>query len=152
MARQVYIRPFDKEKDAKLLVEWLYANREQNRFDPELFKGDRATIYVAFDETGILGFIPVARCYLVESLAFKPGTSPQVRSQALRAWQEVFIHRALEQNIYTAFFGTYEQNLLDFAVDHSWSEEKRLIARLKFSELEKKTEAAGNADNDQPGS
>jgi len=76
MAHQVWIRPFNKDTDARLLVEWLFAGREQNRFDPEQFKKGQVRVFTAFDESGIIGFIPVARCYLVESLAFKPGLSP----------------------------------------------------------------------------
>lgn len=92
MSHQVWVRPYDEEKDKKLLVEWLYAGRHGNRFDPELFLGyllpDKkklVEIFTAFDEREILGFIPVRLAYVAESLAFKPGTAPVTEAKALQA-------------------------------------------------------------------
>ena len=143
MAHQVWVRPFKPETDAKLLVEWLYAGREKNRFDPEIFKRKQVEIYTAFDDSGIVGFIPVTKCYLVESLAFKPGLSPITEAQALQSWQRAFVHKAAEHQVPQAFFVTFDETVLEFAKRYGWKEVVVPMVNLDFNQLEGKPPKEG---------
>lgn len=138
MAHQVWVRPFQAETDAKLLVEWLYAGREKNRFDPEIFRKKQVEIWTAFDDTGIVGFIPVARCYLVESLAFKPGIDPRVEAQALQSWQRVQVNEAFKNNVADAFFVTFDETVLEFAKRYGWKDVVVPMVNMHFAGLEGK--------------
>ena len=104
-------------------------------------------IFTAFDDTGIIGFIPVARCYLVESLAFKPGLSPITEGQALQAWQRVFVNEAFETNTSDAFFVTFDKEVLEFAKRYGWKDVEVPMVNLRFAELEGKPEGKKDADN-----
>ena len=140
MSKQVWVRLYNEEDPAevKLLVEWLYARRAENRFDPELFKKKQVKIWTAFNETGIVGFIPVTLSYTLESLAFAPGTSPVVEARALQAMQAVLVHRASENRIPSAYFVTFDTEVREFAKRYGWKDVVVPMVGLKFSDLEGK--------------
>jgi hypothetical protein len=147
MAVQVWVRLYN-EKDPierKLFVEWLYARRAENRFNPEIFVKNQVKIWTAFDETGIRGFIPLTVAYVLESLAFAPGTPPIVEATALKAMQAVLIHRASENNIPDAYFVTRDEAVLAFAKKYGWRDVAVPLLNLHFSDLEGKHES-----NDKP--
>jgi hypothetical protein len=145
MASQVWIRPYDEKRDKIKLAEYLYANREKNRFDPEVFKREQAEIYVAFDSTGVVGFIPVVNGNQVESLAFRPGLSPVTEAKALQSWMKVFVFQSFQKNIPDAFFVTFDQTVQEFAGRYGWKPVVVPMLNLRFANLEKE---AGDADND----
>lgn len=122
MSEQVWVRPYVAEKDHKLLAEWLFLLREKNRFDPEIFKKGQAEIYVCFDSTGPVMFVPIVSGNQVESLALKPGLSPVTAAKAFQAWQHVFIWELHKRNIPDAFFFTYDKTVLEFAQRYGWRE------------------------------
>lgn len=134
----VWIRPYDKAKDHKLLAEWLFALRERNRFDPQIFDRGQAEIYVAFDATGTLGFIPVVNGNQVESLALKPGLPPMTASRVFQAWQHVFVYEMHKRNIPDAFFVTFDESVLKFAQrgDGGWRPVVVPMLNLHVSDLE----------------
>jgi hypothetical protein len=144
MAAQVWIRPYDEKRDKITLAEYLYANREKNRFDPEIFKRDQVKIYVAFDDSGVVGFIPVVNGNQVESLAFRPGLSPITEAKALQAWQHVFVYHAFENNIPDAFFVTFDETVQEFAGRYGWKPVVVPMLNLRFANLEKE---AGDANH-----
>jgi len=124
--------------ERKLFIEWLYARRAENRFSPEIFEKKQAQIWTAFDDTGIRGFIPITVAYILESLAFAPGTPPIIEAKALQAMQAVLIHRASEKNVGDAFFVTYDENVVAFAKKYGWNDVKVPALNLHFSDLEGK--------------
>jgi len=149
MANMVYIRPYDKDTDAKLLVEWLYAGRESNLFDPEIFRRGQAVIFTAFDDSGIIGFIPVVLCYLVESLAFKPGLPSVTEMKALVAFQHVLVHKALEQNVPDTFCVTLNEDLLRHMERYGWRPAVAPLRNLHFADLERKDKENPDAGDDK---
>lgn len=136
MPSQVYVRPYDRKRDAPLLVEWLYASRGKNRFDPAIFERGQAEIYTAFDDSGPVGFIPVVNGNQVESLAFRPGLPPMTQARAFQAWQHVMVYRGFEKNIPDAFFVTFDEEVLKFAAHYGWKRVVVPMLNLNFSGLE----------------
>jgi len=137
MSHQVWVRPF-RDEDKKVHAEWLYAGRDKNRFDPDIFTKKQAKVYVAFDDTGIVGFIPVVNGNIVESLAFKPGLSPITEAAALRAWQTVMIYEMHVNNIPDAYFVTFDETVLEFAQRYGWKAVVVPMINLHVSNLEGK--------------
>ena len=136
MSNQVWIRPYDKDRDARTLVDWLYAGRDKNRFDPDIFKKGQAQVYVAFDDTGTVGFIPVVNNNQVESLAFRPGLSPVTEAKALQAWMHVMVYKMYELNIPDAFFVTFDETVLAFAGRYNWRSVVVPMLNLHLKSLE----------------
>lgn len=142
--KNVWVRPFNHRSpgEKKLFVEWLYAARDKNRFDPKLFElapdGSflRCRVLTCFNDQEIVGFIPVTIAFQLESLAFKPGLEPTTEARALQAMQHYLVHRAAEQNISDAFFCTYDESVLEFAQRYGWSKTVVPMLNLHFKDLE----------------
>lgn len=137
----VWVRMYNENEpvEKRLFAAWLYARRQENRFNPEIFEKKQVQIWTVFDETGIRGFIPIAVVYLLESLAFMPGTPPIVEAKALEAMQAALIHRASEKNVPDAIFFSTDENVLNYARKHGWKDNVVPGVRLHFSDLEGKS-------------
>lgn len=133
---QVYIRPYNKEKDHGLLAEWLFTLRAKNRFDPGIFERGQAAVYTAFDDSGVLGFIPVVNGNQVESLAFRPGLPATTIARVFQAWVHVFVYEAHCKNIPDAFFVTFDEGVLKFAESYGWKPVVVPMLNLRISALE----------------
>lgn len=138
MSRDVYARPYDKDDplERQKLVEWLHARRRENRFDPRIFEEGQAQVITCFDETGIVGFVPVTLAFVLESLAFPPGTSPLVEAQALRAAQGHLVWQANKERIPNAFFVTFDEDVRQIAQRHGWKPVAVPMLNLDFNGLE----------------
>src|SRR5277367_3042953 len=119
MSKQIWIRPMKSEPqytaeevfaEKKLFAEYLYANREKNRFDPEIFLKNQCKVFVAYDDEKIRGFVPVRTSYTIESLAMEPGLSPITEAKVLQAFQHTLVNKAAENNVHDANFCTFDQD------------------------------------------
>ena len=142
MSRMVYTRPFNagSKHEKRLLLEWLHARREENRFDPELFLRDQVRILTCFDEGGILGFVPVATCFLLESLAFKPGTDRVAEARCLEAVQHHLTHQAVANQVPYAFFVTTDEDVIKLSERRGWKKSVVPVLSFDFNKLEPKVE------------
>jgi hypothetical protein len=62
-------------KDIKLFSEWLYANRDKNHFDVDVF-GYKSTRILAVEKNGEpAGFLPLQFTLMTDAFAPKPGMS-----------------------------------------------------------------------------
>lgn len=141
MRQSVYTRPFNEKdpEEKKLFAEWLFAMREKNRFDPAIFEKGQVTILTCFDEGGILGFVPVALAYVLESLAFRPGISPATEARCLEAVQHHLVHCAIEKNMPYAFFVTFDEEVQEFAQRrYGWKKTEVPMLTFDFNKLEPK--------------
>jgi len=134
--KQVYVR-LAKDEELPLMAKWLYEGRAKNRFDPQIFLKKQVRIYVAFNETGILGFIPVAAVYLVESLSFRPDVTKVEEAKSLEAFQKVLVNEAFAHNVPDAFFCTYDEDVQKFVQHYDWKPVTVPFFNLHFDDLQK---------------
>jgi len=135
MRRQVWVRKYNEKTDRKLFLDFLYAGREENRFDPRIFEKNQTTIFTCYDEGGIVGFIPVVVCMAVESLAWRPGLPASVRAQALKSFQVVLVEKASEMNAPYAFMATTNETYADFLTQYGWKRAVVPVLTLPFADL-----------------
>jgi hypothetical protein len=147
MAKPIYIRPYNKDTDALLLATWLYAGRDENLFDPGLFERKQVMIFTAFDETGVVGFIPVAVVYLVESLAFRPGLPDVTKTKALLSFQQVLVSKAAEGNVPDAFCVAQDERFLRFMERYGWRRPVAAMRNLHFADFERRPPEDDHANN-----
>jgi hypothetical protein len=141
MSNQVWVRPMnDTPEERKMLAEFLYRCREQNRFDPSIFTKNQVKVFVAYDQEGIVGFIPVRLSYKLESLSWRADVSPVTQSKALLAVQQVLGCKAAENNIPDVYATTTDPTLIRFAEHYGWETVDMPVIKLKFSNLEKPNE------------
>ncbi|MHB8501522.1 MAG: hypothetical protein ACYDHE_11330 [Candidatus Acidiferrales bacterium] len=138
MDHQVYLRPYNSKNapEKKLFIEWLYAQRELNRFDPELFTREQVKVYTLFDrQMGIVGFTTVGVVYLMDYQIFRPGLADSIKASALKSVQHFLVFKAGENNVPSAFFRPSDERYSNFAQNYGWKEDKLLW--LRFADLEK---------------
>ena len=142
MRLQVYVRNYDAKRDKQKFVEWLYAAREKNRFNPEMFERDQVRIFTLYTEKEIVGFVPITIALVVESLAFRPGLDELTEARALEAFQNHLVYKASEQNLPDAYFVTLDESVLKFASRYGWKPTQVPMLNLHFSSLEPTDENA----------
>lgn len=141
MSRQVWCRPYDKVNDRKKFIEWLYSQRELNRFDPEMLQRDQVSISTLFDESGIIGFVVASTAIFLEYLVFRPDLPDPTRAKGLQAFQHVLVNNATGKNVPDAYFRPSDERYASFAKGYGWIEETDPMLRLHFSGLEGHTDA-----------
>ena len=94
----IRIREITKN-EIELFVEWLYAHKDVNRMDLDVFRKNQAQIFCAYDETGILAFFPVQFLYYLGALSPRPDLAPFRLAKACQAMTEFMHKKAAEDNI-----------------------------------------------------
>lgn len=142
MRRMVYTRPFDggNKRERRLFIEWLHARRAENRYDPDLFTKNQVRILTCFDSGGILGFVPVATCYVLESLAFAPGTAPETEARCLEAVQHHLVHTSVAQQVPYMYLATTDQNVIRLTEHRGWKQTEVPVLCFDFNRLEPRVE------------
>lgn len=119
MHENIQIRPILPEERG-VFVQWLHENRDNNRYDPEIYRKGQVDIYVAYDSTGPLYFIPFRNVWCWDSLAPRPDISPLRAALCLEKFQEFFTARAKEANVGEMIFRASEASLPEIAEKHGW--------------------------------
>lgn len=115
-----------KPEEKTLLAKWLYENRHKNNFDPTPFLKDQVTVYVAYDSTGILFFLPVRTIWIWDSLAPRPDLPETKSAQCLKALQQLLVFEASQNNVGEFFFKASEESVPAFAKNYGWDEAKNM--------------------------
>jgi hypothetical protein len=119
------------ETDIKLFGEWLYLNRELNRFDPDIFTyGSTRVIAVAEDDDPVM-FVPYQIVILMESVAPNPRASPMKRALALKQFQAYLIDLAAASGIGEIYFVATDKDMESIAKRHGYEEVEGTLLRLK---------------------
>jgi hypothetical protein len=126
-----------REEEKPLFVKWLYDNREINHFDPELIKISK--IFVAFDETGPLMFLPVREALILDSVAPNPEMTNGVAAECFVALHHVLEDRVREAGALEMAFIGGEGGLGEFAeLNGHYRKVDRPVYVLNLNDLEKK--------------
>lgn len=142
--RQVYTRPYDpkNKKEVSKFVQWLYEQRQKNKFNPELISNGQLDIYTVFDDTGILGFASKSKVYFLNHVAFHPDLTPQRKSEVIKSAQHYFVSKAYEENIPDVYFHPSDEHFSLVMEKHfKWRAVTDRLLHLRFADLEGKDEA-----------
>lgn len=122
MNRQVWCRPIDKKNPAenKLFVEWLYAQRELNKFNPELITREQVRVYTLFDSTGVLGFMLAGVGLFADCWCFRPDLSDGDKSRALKSAQHFLVSKAFELQALGVFMRPSDARYENFISHYGW--------------------------------
>ncbi len=147
MNRQVWCRPLDKRNtaEAKLFVQWLYDQRELNKFNPRLITYEQVRIYTLFDTTGIVGFLTAGTGIVADSWCFRPDLDDGRKARALASVQHFLVAKAFEGNVSTLFIRPSDDKYAEFIGRYGWKREEKLY-RLDVADLE-----GPHENNHQPG-
>lgn len=135
-----------REMDAAempLFVEWLYAHREVNRFNPEPFRKNQVRIYVAEDESGILCFIPIQFVYMYDALAPRPNLAAFRLARVFQKMSEHLMQEAARENISQVLVQPSDTKFSEFLqTEIGYKPVTQETLQLIFDDFKEKTEPA----------
>lgn len=134
MSRQIWVRPYNAATDKQQFAEWLYANREKNQFDPEIYEYPSTKIFVAYDETGPLDFLAAYPAIILDGHAPKPGLSDSDQARCLKEIQHILVEKAHEGGIGQMYF-VAEPTIGTFAEHYKFKPVVRPMMNLKLKDL-----------------
>jgi hypothetical protein len=137
----VWCRPLDKRNpaEAKLFVQWLYDQRELNKFNPRLITYEQVKVYTLFDTTGIVGFLTAGTGIVADCWCFRPGLNDGGKARALASAQHFLVGKAFETNVPTLLMRPSDDKYAEFIGHYGWKKEDKLY-RLDVVDLEGKHE------------
>jgi hypothetical protein len=124
-----------KKDDIALFNEWLYANRDLNTFDPEIFRYESTRILAADDGSEPVMYMPYHLTIVLESLAPNPTASRQQRALAIRELVHEIADTATKLGVGEIWFAGTDQHLIDFAQDHGFEVMNAKVLKAKTSTL-----------------
>jgi hypothetical protein len=134
VSKQIWVRPFDKNRDLDSFREWLYANRQNNQFDPDIFSYPSTKIFNAYDESGPLAFLSAFPAIILDAFAPKPGLSGQDKARCLIEIQHILVEKAHEGGIGQMYF-VAEETVAAFAEGYKFKPVTRSMMNLKLADL-----------------
>lgn len=119
------------------LVRWLYKHRETNLVDLEPFRKNQVKVFVAYDEVGIICFIPIRAIYLFDALAPNPGAGETELALAFKAMQQYLIEDAKEYNVSKALVQPSDPKFSKFIQRHfAYTPVTRETLEFNFNEVQ----------------
>ena len=106
--------------DTPEFIEWLHANREQNKYDPATFTYPSTEVLKVADESGSVLFLPYTRGIVTESLAPRPGLSRRETALGLKCAIHEVVRRARADGIGEVFFIATDSATQSFAEAHGY--------------------------------
>jgi hypothetical protein len=104
--------------ETPLLVKWLYAHKDVNQVDLEVFRRGQVRIFVAEKDEKIVYFMPIKSVYWFEAGAPNPEATPSEIGQAFSAMNDFLIARAREENVSTVFVQPSDEKFSNFVQTH----------------------------------
>lgn len=108
--------------DAPQLVEWLHANREKNKYDPDIFSYDSTRVLAVDVDGETVMYVPFQLVLMSDSLAVKPGLSKAKTALGLKAVIHELIRKAKSSRIGEIHFQGSDSETVEFAKRHGYEE------------------------------
>lgn len=124
-------------RDGQNFAEWSLAN-PCNGFDSEAAAYPSSVTLCAEDSAGTLGYMPIQRPLLLESLAMRPGASASDTARALRAFVDAAKNLAKATGVGEIYFLGTEDGTNRLAENHETFERMPWpVYRLRVREMDK---------------
>lgn len=101
--REVYVRPAN-ETDIPNLSDWLARNAGRNHADADAMSYPSTSVLAAYDNDGVLMYLPLQMTVMMESLAPNPALSNSKHALALREMVKTIMFTARTKGIGEIYF------------------------------------------------
>lgn len=126
-------------EDAPVFLEWQKSNPN---FDGATVTKENSFTLVAFDEDGVVAFLPVQSAkvdpFVLESIAFKPGSSDLVQASAMKELTQATITIGFMRGTEEILFFADKPETAAFAEKHGFEKVPWPVYRLKLADLQRK--------------
>lgn len=124
-----------KSGDGQKFLEWCKNQPEVDLFIP--YHPGTFTLK-AFDKTKDVGFMPVQRPYVLETLASNPEATDMEIASALREFVQYLVSRSQAEKVAEIYFLESDKDTSKFAGNHIFEELPYRVYRCRISDLEPK--------------
>lgn len=129
---QIFVRPF-RESDLAKLISWSKANPS---WDANILKYPSTFILVAFNNSGVLGFLPVQKAMVMEAMSFHPLTTDSQKALVMKELTHELIMQTYVQGSGEIYFLGSDSGTNDFAERQTFKRMEWPAYRMRVADLE----------------
>lgn len=133
MKKHIIVRPA-QDGESEVMLEWLNLTLGHNCFDVDCLNHDSTFTLAAADTTGPLGFLPVQRPLMMESIALRPGLSESMQALVMTRMTEQVVAEAYRRHAAEVCFLSQNPATSRFAEDHLFGKVQYDFYRLNLRE------------------
>ena len=118
------------------MLNYLWTTPDGQLFDMDVLEHSQTFTLAAFNQSGVLGFLPVQRPMMLENLIFRPGLTAGETAQVIAKLGEHALEETHTQDAGEAYFLCREKTTLRFAERHGFRPlpENLVVRRFNFRE------------------
>ena len=128
--RKAKLKQFARS-DIPLLAAWLFENRQQNHFDPDVMEYASTRILSTTDKDGPVMYLPYQLVFMLESIATRPGVSKGKVALSLQECFDMLVTNSEQFGIGEIYTVATEPTILEFAKAHGFEEMEGTLLRIK---------------------
>lgn len=132
--KNVFVRPVNPG-DSAAFVKWSVETKN-NLFDPDVAKYPSTFVLAAFDENGVIAYLPVQQPLMMEALALRPDAKPAELAVAGKELTQAVVTFAHQKGSGEIYFVCKEPTTCAFAERHGFEKLPWSTYRIKLSKLE----------------
>ena len=135
--KHIFVRPA-AAKDNRNFLDWSLAGKD-NGFDPDVPLYGTTVTWAAFNEDGVVAYLPMQTSLVLESLAAKPGITPLEIATVFREMVQTAVTQCYIKGVGEIMFIATNDETVRFAEGSKvFTRVEYPVFKLKVSELEKK--------------
>jgi len=134
MPNRVFVRPI-RADESQMFFEWATENADKSKFDPEVPLFPSSVTWCAYDKEGPLAYQTIQTPLMLESLAPRPGNTPQQNAAALKELTQNAVTVAHAKGIGEIYFLGSDSDTDEFATNHIFERVNLPVYRCKLKDL-----------------
>lgn len=132
MKRTPHVFCREREITDTQFIEWVVANIERNRFEPEILGYKATRVIEAFAGDKTLLYMPTQQCTVLDSAAVNPEASKLERAAALKQITQTVAWEARRQGQGEVLFMCSDPETAEFATHHGYELLETPFCRMKL--------------------
>lgn len=129
---QIFVRPA-RETDARKFEDWVKTNPA---LDKRIFTYPATFTWAAFNETGVLAFLPVQQTFFMEAMAFHPLCTDPQKALAMKELTHNLVTQAYLKGIGEIYFLGTDHTTNDFAERQGFKRIQIPVYLVRVEQLE----------------
>lgn len=129
---QIFVRPY-RQSDFEKLISWGKANPA---WDSSVLSYSGTSVLTAFNNSGVLGFLPVQKALMMEAMAFHPLTTDSQKALVMKELTHTLITLSYTQGSGEIYFVGSDANTNDFAERQGFKRMEWPAYRVRVKDLE----------------
>lgn len=122
LVQRILVREASPAEIEHMVAFWASQTPDGELLDENMLKQKDTAVFAAFDETGVLAFLPVQQPLMLENLIYRPGLSLRTTALATARLGEHALEETYRRDAGEAYFLCRNVDTLRFAERHGFRE------------------------------